>query len=262
MRKMCTSHLKKDKILFFLWPIIASAISLAVGVNYFVSIVLFFIVPTLYLAIKNKRAIKKAVLFSASSLVLAVVLDYIFDITQTWYVPFSIIEYRFLGQVPIENILWLFFWFAFVCMYYEYFLENGEKDVLFRPKLKYLYFLFISLGTMFFAIYFIDKSWLAIKYFYLKSGIILGLFPISLVLFKFPKLLVKFVKTGVYFFYLSLVYELTALSLNHWTFSGKEVIGMITIGDMAFPVEELFFWIVLGSLAILSYYEFFDDDCK
>lgn len=262
MNKINTKHLKRDKVLFFLWPIFAAIMSFVLNVNFFTSIFLFFGFPILYLAVKNKKSFKKALLFSASSLILAVSFDYVFEITQSWVFPSSIMEYRFLGQVPVEVIFWFFLWFVFVVMYYEYFLENGEKDVLCKPKLKYLYAFFVSLVIIFFAIYFVNKEWLVIKYFYLKSGVALGLFPVSLVLFKFPKLLIKFAKTGVYFFYLSLVYEFTALSLNHWSFPGKEVVGMVSVGKMVFPVEELIFFIMLGSLAILSFYEFFDDDCK
>ena len=80
---------------------------------------------------------------------------------------------------------------------------------------------------------------------------------------KFPKLYAKFLKAGAYFFFFLLIYEITALSLGQWVFSAEsQFLGLMEFKGITFPFEELFAWIMLGSLATLSYYEFFDDDKK
>jgi len=251
-----------DRLILYFWPIVASAASFWWHADYYISLFLFFLFPALYLFYRNQKRIKKILLFALSTLIIVVVLDYICDITGIWVVGRSIIDYRVLGQVPFENIVWLPLYTILVVAYYEYFYEFNDRDVLYKPKLKYLYAFFAACLIIFLAVYFVDKDWLYIQYFYLKFGIILVLLPITFISFRSPRLLVKFAKTGMYFFYHSLVYELTALYLDWWSFPGKEVIGQIIIGRAVFPMEEFIFWIVGGSTACLALYEFFDDDEK
>ena len=79
-------------------------------------------------------------------------------------------------------------------------------------------------------------------------------------MFRRPKLFGKFFLTGVYFFYLTFVYEVIALKLGWWNFPASDYIGWISIMGIKFPFEEFLFWLVLIAMASLSYYEFFDDD--
>ena len=69
----------------------------------------------------------------------------------------------------------------------------------------------------------------------------------------------KYIKVGSYFFVYYLIYEITGLQLGWWIFPGKYLAWVSVLG-VNFPLEELFFWIVLTSISILSYYEFFDEN--
>lgn len=71
----------------------------------------------------------------------------------------------------------------------------------------------------------------------------------------------KFIKTGVFFFMLYLIYELTAVNLGQWYFPG-EYVGWVELAGARFPFEELFFWMMLSSSAVLALYEGFVDDKK
>jgi hypothetical protein len=62
--------------------------------------------------------------------------------------------------------------------------------------------------------------------------------------------------------YLALMFELTGLELQLWTFPGTHFIGWVDLLGYKFPFEEFFFWFVLSAITILSYYEFFDDNRK
>ncbi|MFA5184529.1 MAG: hypothetical protein WC456_03300 [Patescibacteria group bacterium] len=252
-----------DRIIFYVWPLAAATISLILETSYFTSLFLFFGCPIIYLFYRNQKRIKKILLFSLPVfLVMAVVLDYICDITGIWAVASSVFNYRILGQVPIENLIWLISYTIFVVAYYEYFFEFSDRDKNYRPRLKYFHAFFISVFIIFLAVYITNKDWLYIKYFYLKFGIILGLLPTILMLARSPKLFTKFIKTGIYFFYHSLTYEITALYLGWWSFPGREIIGSVVLGRLSFPIEELLFWMTLGAVGLLSFYEFFDDDEK
>lgn len=258
--KLVEGQITRDKILFFVWPLFASFFSFWLKSGFFITLFLFFGLPTLYLLFRNKKKNMKILMFSSSVFIVAVVFDYIFIATGTWEIPLA--KYYILGGASLETSIWFFIWIFFVIAYYEYFTEYAESDVLYKPRLKYLYAFFIFILVVFMLVYFTEKDLLLINYFYLKFLIFFGFLPVIYILLKFPKLFTKFAKTGVYFFYISFVYELTAIPLQSWQFTGKGVVGMVTFGTIAFPVEELFAFIILGSLAILSWYEFFDDDCK
>ena len=62
-----------------------------------------------------------------------------------------------------------------------------------------------------------------------------------------------------YFLPLSLFNEITALKLSHWNFPG-DYIGFIPVLGVNIPIEEFTFYILIGSLGFLSYYQFFDGD--
>jgi hypothetical protein len=259
---LMSKQLKRDRIIFYVWPLFAGGLSLLLRAHFFTSLFLFFGFPALLLCYRNKDKIKKALLFSLSTLIIVVVLDYISDITGVWYITNSVISYRLLGQVTLENIIWLPLYAFFIVMYYEYFYELGDQDVLYTPRLKYLYAFYLAVLTIFLAVYLINKDWLYLPYFYMQMGIVLIILPIILTFFKSPRLFTKLIKVGIYFSFLSLIYELTALYLDQWVFPGGGTLGLVGVGKIRFPVEELVFWIMLGSIGGLSLYEFFDDDEK
>lgn len=254
---------KKDKVLILIWPIIAAILSFLFKANFFVSTIIFFGLPAIYLSFKNKNLIKKSAFFAVLfGLPLTIVIDYVLSISNTWFIPKSVFPVRLFGVVTIDMLLWGFLYLYFIVMYYEYFLEHKFKDKLYYPNMKYL--IIGSFGLLFalLTIIILNPALLNVQYFYLKVGLILGIIPIISVLLKFPNLVTKFLKTGAYFFYLSFIYEITAVKLGQWTFPGNSFIGWVTIFGANFPLEELLFWIILCAISVLSYYEFFDDDRK
>ncbi|MBS3065884.1 hypothetical protein J4229_02450 [Candidatus Pacearchaeota archaeon] len=256
-------RIKKDLLIILVWPIVASLLSFIIKADVLISMLLFFALPAGYLSYYKKEHIKKIALFSLiTTIPIAFIVDYIMEHTGGWFLPYSVFgSFRLLGYVTIEQFIWLFLFIYFVAIFYEYFLDKECTPRLYHPKIKYLLSILILILGTFFLIYAIKPSLLHINYFYLKFGIIASLLPVVLMLFKFPSLFDKMLKTGIYFSFLSLIYEITALSLGQWTFpSENQFIGFVQILGTKFPLEEFLFWIVLGSIATISYYEFFDDD--
>ena len=256
---------KIDLIIILIYPIIASLLSFLIKANFFTSTLIFFGIPALYLSIKYKKYIKKIALFSLIlGVPFAIFIDYIMSITGGWSIPYSIFDpFRLFNLVSIDGLIWTFLYIYFITIFYEVFLDKKSKPKLYKPNLKYLAIISIILFGTFFLIYLAQPSLLQINFFYLKVGLALGLLPILLVLFRFPKLYGKFFKAGAYFFFLTFTYEITALLLNQWTFpNNSQFIGFINILGITFPLEELVFWMILGAIAMLSYFEFFDDDKK
>lgn len=256
---------KQDILVLILWPIIASALSFVVQANTLASTLLFFGIPAAYLSIRNQHCIRMALLFSILfSIPFAFILDYIMEITGGWYIPHSVFDpFRLLGYVSIEQLIWLFLYTYLVVMFYETFLDKQCTHRLYTPRLKYLVMGLVVAASGFIIIHLTKHSLLEIPYFYLIFGIILGLAPLLFVITRFPRLYGPLFITGAYFFYHSFIYEVTALSLGQWTFpSENQFIGFITIAGTRFPLEEFFFWILLGSMAVVAYYFMFGEAKK
>jgi len=252
---------KIDLIIMLIYPIFAVLISHFLKINFFWSTIVFFGLPSLYLTIKVPKFSKRVIFFSLVFIPLAMITDYIAQSTGQWLVMDSTLP-RILFYVSLENILWTFFYFYFVLMFYEYFLHHHFTRLPWHPKLKFFLLLTLFAFCLFLVLHGFSPVPPDVSYFYLWFGTILILIPILLQLFNHPKFISRFFETAAYFFYLTLTYEITALQLGWWYFPSDQFVGWITIRDVRFPLEEFVFWIMLCAMAVLTYYEFFDDGEK
>jgi len=250
----------KDMVLVLIFPIIATILSLMLKLSAFTSIIIFILVPSVYLSFRAKQYIKKSLIFAfIAGVPFIIIIDYIAHITKTWIIPKSILPFRLFGIVSIEIVLWSFSLLYFTVIFYEYFLDHHVTKRLWHPHLKYLIVIELVMFSAFLILFFKVPNLLNIPYFYLILGIMLMLIPVLIELFEHPKLSSKFFKTAAYFFFFNFLYEVTALKLGWWDFNGTQFIGWVFIFGVKFPFEELFFWFMLLAMAILSFYEFFDN---
>ena len=224
------------------------------------SALFFFLLPTIYLFWRKKKPIKEVV---CGALLIGGAFGFIFDVVlsanNAWNEVTSqlVFNYRIFGFWPADEPIWFILWALFIIVFYEHFYEKDRKDKL-SKKYKYiltpaLIVLFLVLTTAFF-----NKKLLLFPYTYFILALP-TLIPIVYVLEKRPNLIIKFIKTSIFFFMLYLVYELTAVKLGQWYFPG-EYIGQVKLLGIQFPFEELFFWMTLSSFAVLSIYEGFVDN--
>ena len=153
-------------------------------------------------------------------------------------------------------------YFFLVVMFYKYFIKQSLSKNLLGARFDYLIIIILFLFSLFLFSYNFSPSILYIPYFYLWFGIILIFVPLVIFLFCYPEFISKFFETAAYFFYLTLTYEITALQLGWWAFPSDQFIGWVSIWNVRFPIEELLFWMILCAMAVLTYYEFFDDGEK
>lgn len=253
---------KIDLILLVLFPLLAALISLIIKANFLVSTLLFFGLPALWLSYRTPQMIKRTALFSLIfSLPFTILIDYIAILDKSWFVPLTVFPFRLLGVIPLEDFIWGFLLIYAVIIFYEYFLDKGKHNLI-DQRMKYLILPLVVLLITFFVLVFTKPEFLMLKYAYLWLGVALIFLPAVTFLSFFPKLLSKYVKTGIYFFILAFLFELTGLQLGQWEFPGTHFIGWVEMFGFHFPFEEFFFWMILAATAILSYYEFFDDDRK
>lgn len=250
---------KLDILVLILLPVIAVVLSLFLKANLLLSIFLFFGLPSIYFSFRTQRGIKRAAIFSFVSVVFAFfVLDYFATTDQSWYVP-TVFPIRIYGILAIEELIWGFFTAYTAIIIYEHFLDKGgHKNV--GSHLRSLVWTLVAAGTVFAVVYLGNKDFLKIPFAYLWLGVSFILTPMVVILFFYPGLIGRLAKIGVYFFLVSLLHELTALQLGQWSFPGVNFIGWVELFGYRFPFEEFFFYIILVPIALLSYFEFFDDD--
>lgn len=249
-------------IVLLVWPFIASLISFLTQASAFASIVLFLVIPCVYLAILRKSSVIKAVVFSLiTSVPFIIAIDYVAHINKQWIIPYSILPARLFGIVSIEVVAWAFFLSCFMIMFYEYFSEPKKKQRVWGSRMIYLGIFFVALLGVFIFLLHQFPFLLYIPYFYFWFGFIFLFIPSLIELIRRPKLYIKIFPVGIYFFVVTFIYEITALKLGWWLFPGK-YLGWVTVLGVGFPFEEMFFWLMVLAIAAVSYYEFFDDDEK
>ena len=249
-----------DKIIILLLPILAAIISFIFHVNAFWSVLLFFVVPSIYLSFRSPKQIKRILTFSAfASVPVIIMVDYIAHVSRQWLIPHSVLHFRMFGLVTIEVIIWALFNFYFVIIFYKHFLDRAYFKKLLPSRMLNMLILIVSLMIAFIVTYIFAPEKLNIPYFYLWFGLIIILIPIVIEFSQYPKVISKFFITACYFFYVSFLYEVTALKLDWWLFPNSTFIGQVNIFGVNFPFEEMFFWLILFSMACLTAFERFDE---
>lgn len=248
-----------------IWCIVASFASLIFNAEIYGSLLLFFGLPSIYLSYRYPQHIRKSAVFSLLiSIPFAFLFDYVMESTGGWTLGrMALPNIWIIGHVSLFQIIWLFTYSFFILMYYLVFYKSSRRGALYQKRFPYFVaaMLIILLAVIFGHFFFPEL--LYIHYFYLKAGIVVILLPTLAILGSHPALDKKMLKVGAFFLYYCLVYEVTALKLDQWSFPAhNEFIGLIHFHGYAFPLEELLFWIMLGAIAGLSYYEYFDDNCK
>ncbi len=251
-----------DIAMVIILPIIATLITFVCKTSLFVSTLLFFAAPTVYLTFRNPGIFKKSFLFAfLFSIPLSLFIDILATINGAWVIESSIFPVKLLGIATIENYFYGLLWVLYAVIFYEHFFDKGRKRDKTSPHIKYLLYLSGVLLAYIFLGIFMIPGLLYIPYFYLVMGISFVIMPLVLFLYHYPIFTRRYIVLGIYFFSVLFLFEIAAIYAGQWTFPG-DFIGFVTLFGFRFPVEELIFCMATSTLSILSYYEFCDDDEK
>jgi hypothetical protein len=244
----------KQKVLLFLliyW--LAALLSLFLWrPNYLFSIFIVLALPTLavWLSLKNSRG--RVFVFALFSLLLfAPPLELMARLANAWDVA-SVLP-RLWGLAPIENLFFAWFNFWLGLSLYEFF--NPEKS---KGKMSKRFYWLIGLYVGFFitvAILFkINPAWVTFDYY--KVAILAVLIPLTFFVWWWPALLKKSFKTTLILGTVFFVYEIIALQFGYWWWPGK-YLWPIMIEGKIFPIDDVIFWYILSTPALIGGYEFF-----
>lgn len=247
---------KLDILLLCLFPILAVVLSLSFRLNFFVSTLLFFVLPSFYLSARTSKGILRALIFSIFfGLIPGIVVGYLSVLDKEWYTT-TVFPIRIFSLLSIEEVLWIFSLVYFIVIFYEHFIDKGRHKVV-DDHFKNLG---IAMSTIFilFIILFLTKSdLLQAKYVYTRT--IVFVIPVFILAFRHPHLFLKLLRVTPYFFAVSLIDLITGVELGHWYYPGNNFVGFVKVFDNQIPYEEFLLFVLLFSACVVGYFEFFDD---
>jgi len=250
-----------DLLVLLTLPLIFAFICIYFRVNFLISIVALFVVPSLWLALKLRKRSTKILIFSLVAGILGTILvDPFATHNHVWMVK-SIYLINILGGIPIEQFLWSVSFIFLVTAFYEFFCLKKNSGSLFDKKLPILIVVFAILFTVFVSTNYLSVLVAYIKYIYFLGGMMIFGIPIIIVFYKIPAERSSIFYTAFYFIVLNSVYEFVAVSLCLWSFPGAAnyIFSFYFYGRLL-PLEEILFFSILGSSGVLSYYLLFDND--
>jgi hypothetical protein len=257
MKKMRTDFLVVVGMVLLFIPII-----LFFEARFLTSTILLFAIPAVYLLIRKPIQIKKTIYVLAVGMMGAFSIDFLAEINGAWaWAPEGqlLFQNKLFGLIPIDVLIWYFFWILLTIVYYEHFFEHNKTNKI-SHLFKIVSAIFFAIMVLIIAVFYINPDLLIFPYAYTYIGVV-GSLPFFYVIFKKPRLIGKLLKAGIFSTFLFLSFELTALVLDQWRFPGQ-YIGHIQLFGLQFPFEEFVFWILFGTPIVLSYYELFVDDGK
>jgi hypothetical protein len=251
-----TKSKKTDYWILFLWNIPAFFLAMHYGTNYLISAFLIAGIPAIYLTFRRPALfykIGKVSLFL--SVISVMIVSYLGHLDGSWYDPSQFA--RILGVYPVEDFVWGFMYFYYMLTFYEYFYEKEKKLILPKRFRKYVAGGLI-LTFLFSLIAYFKPSLFLIPYFY-AFFLIICLFLTGCAFSKYPKLIIKILKTDLFFILPHFVGEYVAMTNHNWFFPGKHFIGYVSAAGITIPLEE-FLWILVLVPTIIVFYEIIADD--
>lgn len=223
--------------------------------------ILAILPPVIYLVARRKKNIKK--IFLAVIIIgglFGFTFDFIETLSKAWYMERLVFLWRIFGVLPIDDVIGFLLMTLFIVVFYEHFIDDEKNKQISRNLMWALIPSIIAMAGIITIFLFVNSEALKISYAYLIGGSAAILLPIYMSIRK-PKLIPKYLMTGAFFFMIWLVSEIIALKTGGWSFPGQ-YIGSVTMFNVTFPMEEFFFWTMLYSATVVSYYELFLDDNK
>ncbi|MBU6402358.1 MAG: hypothetical protein KGS61_18730 [Verrucomicrobia bacterium] len=245
--------------------LVSVLISALLKPGYLASVFLFYGTPVVYFALRLRswRQILRGLFFAGTAtLPFTIVVDYIGTVSGVWSVPRSAFADRLFGIIPVEDFLWMFLGICSIILMYEAQSKASGREIIGRRMKSFL--LVASFGLNIFLILIATRQtalfiWPG-RYAYLALGCTFFLIPAVLYFWHFPRVFTRCIPTVGYFFILTVVFELTATSLGEWNFGGLYLLPPFTLfGIGSVPYEELAFVGIVGPLAAIALFEFFDN---
>ncbi len=239
-----------------LLPAFATLVSLQFPLSYFWGIILFYLAPGIYVAVRNKKKVLHPILFALlTAIPFTLIVDYIGTASNLWNVPNPIFP-LFLNLIPLEDYIWM------ASAIFTVVMISGVSDMVqvkkfLASKMKtFLMASLIVMATFFILLASYGQNFFNLKtsYLYLILGTVFFALPVILLLFYLKSFSRRHVFATGYFFLLTTLFESVAVHNSWWEFNGAYFLPPLVVSGKALPLEELFFVGIVGAcMAILLY---------
>ncbi len=217
----------------------------------------FFLVPVFYLII---RELKKVPTLLKVSIPIGIMFSFIIilgPLVGAWLIDLS---YQINFLIVLRQIIFSIIWVLFGILVYEHFIRRQIRPIYLKRNLtqKFLIIALLLLSSVTFVRIFLDSNpFLAFvrnDFSYLKLVAPFLLFPIIIVVFKFSEQIKYLLSLTLFTFPINLAHILLGfVHFGNWQYTGKYIL-MLNIFDNFIPVEDIFFWALLGHVSVVSWY--------
>jgi len=244
-------------IALLIYVVLSSVATLFLKLNYFFSLLLVIGIPSIVNFFWLKRSRKKVFVFSIISLFLfAIPVELTCRLTNTW--DTQTIFPRLFGIIPIENLIFAFLNFLWVLSFYEYFID---KDTQSKIPSKFMILVSIYLVAFFIVMITYSINPLTVSFSYSTMALIVLIIPEFILFIFHPHVLKKIILPLLVFAFIFFIYEVSALQAGNWWWPG-EYLYTIDMFGKKFPLDDVVFWYILSTPALIIGYETFEDDGK
>ncbi len=178
---------KKDLVLIIVWPFLAALVVLGFSLSSFWACVLFFVIPSVYLAFRAPESVLKAVIFSFALIPIVMIVDFVGISSESWTEFTTIFTFKILGFYAVESLLYGFFYCFMAVIFYERFLDKPNANTMSARdreievpgrNVVYGFMLIITLVVAFVLSRFVGLQLWNISFYYFFVGFFVFCFPL------------------------------------------------------------------------------------
>lgn len=247
--------MKMDIGLLVTWVIVPPIVLLLINGNFFISCLLYLVLPSIYFSIRVPTMIFQSLLVATMTMLPMIIFDYLAFLNKTWAVS-SIFSIRFFEFIPIEDFFFTFWAVYVVIMGFNYFFPKLIINKININHLKNAINIILFFFGLFLIFYFINSKLMVVSYYYFWLVLIVFLLPTIILFVLYPDYRKPVLFIVGYTLFLMLPYEIVANMLGFWSFPSIEYLGMVHLFGQIFPVEEFVAWMILFPLAVLAFRKF------
>jgi len=241
-----------DVMVLFSWVILPPVFLLIFHEGFFVSSILYLVLPSIYFSIRKPDVISKALIVALVAMPPMVIFDYLAFLNKAWAVP-TIFSFRLFQFIPFEDFFFTFWAIYIVIVASHYFFPNLNLSTKNKIAVAKSGTILLLLFAVFILFYLLKPEIFIIPYYYLLLVLTAFIIPTLILFVRFKSYRKPLFWIIVYSICLMLPYEITANMLGFWTFPSAEYIGRVNLLGQSFPIEEFLAWMIFFPSATLAF---------
>ena len=165
-----------DWAILLFWVMLPPVLLLIFQGNFFISSILYLVLPSIYFSIKKPNIVLKALIVALAAMPPMIIFDYLAFINKTWAVP-TIFSFRFFQFIPLEDFFFTFWAIYVVIVTSHYFFPNLNLSTINKITVKKSVVVLLLIFLVFLLFYLLKPEILIIPYYYLLLVLVAFIIP-------------------------------------------------------------------------------------